>query len=185
MNPVDSVLYSRLLGDDWKLLAENIRLAHSVMSSRRGRFRVAHGTSWLARRMAQWSRLPAAVEDVETCLEIIAEGQTERWLRRFGSNDFTTRQWEGKNRLLTEQFGEWELAFKLCAVDGKLLYEQRGAKLSLCGVRIAVPRMCAPLVVASEMSDGERVLVSVVVTLPLVGRLISYEGYLEMKGTSS
>ena len=155
MKTVDSVLYSRLLGDDWKLLAENIRLAHSAVSARRGHFRIAHGTSWFARRMAQWSRLPAAVEDVETRLEIIAEGQTERWLRRFGSNDFTTRQWEGKSGLLIERFGKWELAFKLRVADGKLFYDQRGAKLILCGVRIGVPRMCAPLVVASEMSDGE------------------------------
>ena len=185
MKTVNSVLYSRLLGDDWDMLAENIRLAHSTESAKRGRFRVTHGVSWLARRMAKWSRLPAAAEGVETCLEIITEGQTERWVRRFGSDDFTTRQWEGKNGLLIEQFGKWELAFKLRVADGKLFYDQHVAKLSICGARIGVPRMCAPLVVASEISDGKRVLVSVNVTLPLVGRLISYEGYLEMKGTSS
>ena len=118
----------------------------------------------------------------DTRLEIATDGDGERWERRFGGEVFTTKQWEGRSLQLVERFGRWELFFKLRVAGGALFYDQQAAKLCLGAWRLSIPRVCAPFVRAHEKSDGDaRVLVSVLVTLPLVGRLIGYEGYLDVR----
>jgi hypothetical protein len=180
---MSSELYRQVLGKDWLTLAENIRLAHSVGKEMNGVFRIAYGTGWMAKQLASRSHLPQPTNAADTHLTIFLDNSGERWERRFDGVAFTTRQWKGKREQLVERFGEWELHFNLRAEDGNLFYDQSGARLCLGALRIPMPRACAPSVFAKEMSDGAaRVRVSVRVTLPLVGLLISYEGYLNMKG---
>ncbi len=181
-----SDIYSQVLGKDWWALAENIRLAHAVDQEARGGFCISHGTGWLARQLARWLHLPKAAKLADTSLKITTEGTGERWERQFDGEAFTTRQWIGKGGHLVERLGGCELYFKLRVEDGKLFYEQHAAKLCLGALSIPLPLTCAPHVSATEISDGRKsVLVSVTVTLPLVGLLIAYEGYLNVKGTSS
>jgi hypothetical protein len=181
---MSSALYAKLLGKEWQMLAENIRLAHSVESEVRGHFCVTRGNGWFAQRLAGLARLPQANNSVEASLKIVTEGQSQRWERRFANETFTTKQWEGTHGQLVERFGQWELSFKIRVDAGNLLYEQFGAKICFAGLCISMPRACAPFVVAKEVSEGTRVIITVFVTLPLVGRLISYEGFLDMRGTT-
>jgi hypothetical protein len=183
---MSSVLYPEVLGKDWLALSENVRCAHSVGGEMNGVFRITHGTRWAAKTLAHWSDLPQAADAADTRLKIFSEGAGERWERQFNSDAFTTRQWRGKNGFLVERFGEWELQFKLRVEEGNLIYDQSGAKLCVGAFHLPLPRACAPHVVAKEMQDGAtRVLVTVTVTLPLVGLLISYEGYLSVKGSDA
>jgi Domain of unknown function (DUF4166) len=74
------------------------------------------------------------------------------------------------------------LHFKLRVKEGNLFYDQSCAKLCVGALHFPMPWGCAPRVFAKEIQDGAaRVLVTVMVTLPLVGLLISYEGYLNVK----
>jgi hypothetical protein len=180
---MSSELYSQLLGKDWLALAENIRCAHSVGAELHGVFRISLGAGWVVKQLVCWSDLPPAAEAADTHLKIFSEDAGERWERRFDDKSFTTRQWKGKDGFLVERFGKWELHFKLYVKEGNLFYDQSGARLCLGALRIPMPLACAPRVSAKEMRDGvARVLVSVTVTLPLVGQLISYDGYLNVKG---
>jgi Domain of unknown function (DUF4166) len=180
---MSSRLYSEVLGKNWLALSENIRCAHSVGAERNGVFRIKYGTGWVAKRLARWSDLPLAVDAADTRLKIFSEDAGERWERQFDGKSFTTRQWKGKDGFIVERFGEWELHFKLRVKEGNLFYDQSRARLCLGALHIPMPLACAPRVSAKEMQDGAaRVLVSVMVTLPLIGLLISYEGYLNVKG---
>ena len=183
LNEMSSILYSEVLGKDWLALSENVRCAHSVGGQMNGVFRITYGTGWAAKKLARWSDLPPAADAANTRLKIFSEDAGERWERQFNGEAFTTRQWRGKDGFLVERFGEWELHFKLRVKEGNLFYDQSCAKLCVGAFHFPMPRACAPHVFAKEIQDGAaRVLVTVMVTLPLVGLLISYEGYLNVKG---
>lgn len=184
LSKMTSTLYSDVLGEDWLALAENIRCAHLTGKEMTGSFRITYGTGWMAKRLARLSNLPQEAGAADTRLKILPEDTGERWERHFDGQAFTTRQWKGRDGFLVERFGEWELHFKLRVQDGNLFYDQSRARLCLGAWHIPMPSACAPRVTAKEMPDGAaRVLVSVMVTLPFVGRLISYEGYLNVKGS--
>jgi hypothetical protein len=181
-----SVLYSELLGKDWLALSESVRCAHSVGREVNGVFRIMYGTGWAAKILARWSDLPQPADAADARLKILSEDAGERWERRFNCQAFATKQWRGKDGVLVERFREWELYFKLRVEEGNLFYDQSGAKLCVGALQIPMPHACAPHVFAKEIQDGAaRVLVAVKVTLPLVGLLIVYEGYLNVKGNAA
>ena len=118
-------------------------------------------------------------------LRIHADGQRQRWERRFGADAFTTVQW-AVGRRLVERIDCWELHFVLRVVDGALVYEQCGARFCLGPIRVPVPLACAPQVRAIEEADGPtRVNVRVTVNLPLLGLLIAYDGYVDVEEVKS
>ena len=179
---MSSKLYSEVLGKDWLALSESVRCAHSVGGEIKGVFRITYGTGWAAKKLARMSVLPQAADAADTQLKIFPEDAGERWERQFNGEAFTTKQWRGRDGFLVERFGEWELHFKLRVKEGNLFYDQSCAKLCVGALYFPMPRGCAPRVFAKEIQDGAaRVLVTVMVTLPLVGLLISYEGYLNVK----
>jgi hypothetical protein len=181
-----SILYSEVLGKDWLALSESARCAHSVGGEINGVFRIMYGTGWAAKILARWSDLPQPADAADTRLKIHSEDAGERWERQFNGEAFATRQWRGKDGVLVERFREWELHFKLRVKDGNLFYDQSSAKLCVGALHFPMPRACAPHVFAREIQDGAaRVLVTVMVTVPLVGLLISYEGYLNVKGNAA
>jgi hypothetical protein len=180
---MDSELYSQLLQKDWLSLAKNIRRIHSVGEEKTGTFRITRGSGWLARQLARWSGLPSAADAAQIRLNIIPDTPGERWERMFDGLVLVTRQWKESDGSLVERFRDWELCFKLRVQEGNLFYHQSGARLCVGAWRIPMPRACAPRVDAKETADGgPHVFVSVTVALPFVGRLVSYEGLLNVKG---
>lgn len=178
-------LYPRILGEAWEELAGAVRSAHLVGGEKRGRFRVTHGKSFVARRLIRWSRLPHDDDNAQVVLRIRADGNHQRWERRFGADAFTTVQW-ATDGCLVERFDCWELRFALRVKDRALVYEQCGARLCLGSIRVPVPLTCSPRVQAREEADGtDRVHVHVTVTLPCLGLLIAYEGHLGVEDLPS
>jgi hypothetical protein len=175
-------LYPRLLGTAWDELEGTIRAAHRAGDEKRGRFRITHGTSFLARQLARLARLPTNAESAEVVLSIHNDRGRETWERRFDADAFTTVQWVSDG-CLVERFGNWELRFALRVSEGALLYEQSGARFCLGPLSLPVPLPCAPRVWAREEASGSgQVHVHVTVTLPCIGPLITYDGLLDVKG---
>lgn len=173
-------LYSDLLGQHWLDLHPFVRCMHVTGKplTRTGTFRVRRGTSAIARIAQMLLGLPRTSESSPVTLRIEPNSQGERWIRRIGDVTFVTTQASAGN-LLRERVGIVDLYFSLRVVDNCLHYHQTAAKLPLGLLSIALPRWLAPHVVASETPKGDRAVdISVLVSLPMVGLLVAYEGQL-------
>ena len=73
-----------------------------------------------------------------------------------------------------------ELRFRLEVVGGALSYKTISAALCFGSLQVPLPHWLSPCITAWErpVGDRDRIHVSVDVELPLVGRLIAYDGML-------
>ena len=88
-------LYARLLGASWLHLADPVRSVHATPPTvhARGRLRIEHGRSCLARFLARLLRLPRASEAAETRLVMTPRADGEQWRRTFDDRRLDTRQY--------------------------------------------------------------------------------------------
>jgi hypothetical protein len=180
------VLYARLLGSSWQAVAEPVRLAHATESTvcARGRLRIAHGRSRVARVLARLLRLPRASDAAETRLVVTRRGDGEEWRRTFADRRLDTRQYEAGDGQLAERFGLLELRFRLEASDGSLFFRQRDAAVMFGSVRVRLPVAWAPKVDAVEEPAGARqIRIHVRVALPALGPVLTYDGTVRIEET--
>jgi hypothetical protein len=170
-----------LLGDSWTDLAASVRRLHAapVPVKATGVFRVRWGDNWLARVLARLARLPAEAEAAEVHLVVTQRGAIEEWRRSFASRPMVSWQSARPDGLLAERMGLTEMRLRLQVVDKTLTYQTEG--LALClgpRWRLPLPNWLGPSVRAREELTGEGLHVFVEVRLPLLGRLIGYDGML-------
>lgn len=182
-------LYLRVLGDGWSELAGPLRRMHGACGilRARGRLRVEHGHHVLTRLTARLLRLPVASTATDTRLVVTPEGDGEHWLRTFDGRRMVTRQHRSNPSEIVERFGVLEFRFHMdVSPSGGLVYVQRAAVVVLGPVRVPLPPCLAPRVTAREEPDGPcRVTVVVSVTLPGVGTLITYDGFMAIEEASA
>jgi len=178
-----SALYPQLLEDAWLELDKGVRRLHINTDGENvqavGTFRVQHGKGWLARLLVL--PMPPASEAVTTRLTVTRRGRGELWSRMFGRRPLVSTQTAGPDRLLIERMGFLELRFRLEASNGALHYKCTHAALCVGPLRISLPRWLSPQISGHEESGNspQGTLVSVSVTAPFAGFLLSYEGNME------
>jgi len=181
-----SRLYQKLLGASWPDLDVALRRLHDSGETVRavGVFRVRHGSNRLASALARLARLPAAGEAVDVRLQVTAREWGEEWRRTFAGRPLVSAQSNRGAGLLVERMGIVEMRFSLEAVGGALNYQTVSVALRLGSLRVPLPYRLSPRVMAWERDVGDmnQIHVSVDVTLPLLGRLIAYDGILTQVG---
>jgi Domain of unknown function (DUF4166) len=178
-------LYPRIVGTTaWANLSEPVQRLHAGTLSGAGRFTVRHGERGLARLLIKFMRLPEAGVEIPVRLSITTDAAGERWQRTFGVGaPFVTEQRAGDaSGLMIERIGPTEVLYRLEIAGGALFYRHTGTALRLGPLRLPLPRLLAPRIAARESAiDEKSTHISVEVTLPLVGRLISYKGFIEVR----
>jgi hypothetical protein len=169
-------LYRRLLGPKYEMLPARVRELHDLTGAATwsGRADVERGTSWVARAMARLLSFPAPGRDQPLCVSFTPHGGREIWTRRFGEKVFPSLQYAQGNRLC-ERVGPSTLVFVLDASPD-------GLSLILSGVRflgVPLPRALHPGVRTLESERDGRYTFEVEATLPLIGMLVRYSGWLE------
>jgi hypothetical protein len=151
----------------------------------RGRLRIAHGRSSLARFMARALRLPRASDAADTTLVVTSGADGERWHRTFDDRRLDTRQYAAGTLVLAERFGILEFRFRLDVVDGSLCFRQIEAAFRLGAARVRLPAGWAPSIEAREDPAGARhVSIEVRVTIPSLGPVLAYDGTIEIEAPS-
>jgi hypothetical protein len=169
-------LYRRILGARFDALPEVLRRFHDMPAGGRahGTFRVERGAGRVRNRLASIMGMPEAGIDVPIRLEVIVEGDRERWVRHFHKQRVETVQWM-RGELLMEAFGSTSFSSALVIAGSCLRYEFRRAWFA----GIPFPPGMAPFVEGRADACENRWRVSVRIGAPLLGELVHYEGWIE------
>jgi hypothetical protein len=171
-------LYRRLLGERYDTLPARVAELHDVTSIAvwRGRADVERGRSLAARMVATLFRLPPAGRDQPLEVTFTPDGGTELWTRRFGDAVFRSVQYERRG-LLNEQVGPSIFVFALVTSPDGMALQLKAVRFS----GVPLPRLLAPAVATFESERGGRYHFEVEASLPLIGRIVRYEGWLEQE----
>jgi hypothetical protein len=169
-------LYRRILGAEFDALPEVLRRFHDAggESRARGTFRVERGAGWLRNAIAAILGMPPAGSDVPVRLRVVAEGDRERWIRDFDGHRVETVEW-ARGDLLMERSGPVCFSCSLVLDGSRLIYEFRRAWFA----GVPIPRWLSPHVESYLDADVSGWRVVVRIFAPIVGRLVSYEGWVE------
>lgn len=162
------------LGDDFVRLPETVRRAHVGNVRLTGQARVTRGGA-LANALANMVGLPHASDRVEMTVEGDHLPDRVIWNRRFGEQRFVSSFRLRYGRLI-EPVGPFHLQLRLEVRDHRLHYVLE--RVTLFG--ISVPRSLAPDLEAWEGERDGRYEFAVEVRLPVIGRLVRYEGLLDL-----
>jgi hypothetical protein len=158
-----------------------VRAAHLVDErlALAGRASVGGAASPVGRLLGRLIGFPPPAADVAVSVEMRADREGEIWTRDFGGRRFRSRLAPGRRRgRVTERFGA--LTFDLALAAGAA-----GLDLTIVGGRLGplpLPRFLIPRSAARERVDGEgRFCFDVPISLPGIGLLVHYRGWLKPK----
>jgi Domain of unknown function (DUF4166) len=162
------------LGDAFDRLPDTVQRGHAGKIRLDGYARVTRGNP-IANMVAAVMGLPAATE--RGAMSVEGEHLPDRmiWNRQFGDRQFRSCFTLDRGRLF-ESLGPFRLYLRLEARDRRLCYVLEHATL----FGLPVPRILAPHLEAWEGERDGRYEFAVEVRLPVIGRLVRYEGLLEL-----
>jgi hypothetical protein len=130
--------------------------------------------------MARLARLPEEGEAVDVRLQVTERDNGEEWRRTFAGHPLVSMQYDRVDGLLVERMGITEMRFRLEVIGGALSYQTVSVALRFGSLPVPLPYWLSPRVTAWEkaVDNMNQIHVSVTVNLPLMGRLIAYDGML-------
>ena len=128
----------------------------------------------LRNALASLLGLPRAGSEVPVHLQVVVEGERERWIRDFHGHRVETVAWAWRDFLM-ESLGWTSFASALVRDGSRLRYEFRRAWF----VGIPVPRWLSPSVDSYVDADEVGWRVKVRISVPFLDELVRYEGRIE------
>lgn len=175
-------LYKEVLGGDYDRLPAIIQAMHNVQGrhSARGRGRVRRSTHLPGRWIATLLGMPAEAEDIAVETSFALEQGVESIIRDYNGSILVTHQAmvqgnSGTRPMLLERFGPAKLFIRLEGNEEGITFHLQ--RCSLLG--LPLPWFLSPRLTARERVTQGKYHYFVQVGLPLLGRLIEYEGFLE------
>lgn len=170
-------------GDRWSRLPPVLVAFHDGPSPRmfRGQAEVTRGRSRLAGLIANLFHFPRPGRDVLFAVTVRAAGEHQIWERRFGTLRMTSRLEPAGAGAVIERLGP--VAFRLAVEHvplGLRLTVERGWFLGL-----PIPRSLLPVADATEIEHDGAFYFDVDLTLPLIGRMIHYRGWMKPVETTA
>ena len=173
-------LYERALGAEFARLPRQVQDGHDVFDIRRfcGEARVTGGIGPLAWLIGRLMRFPPTIQRTPVVVQMERRGASERWTRQFGRYRFESvlsAEAGDPPGQVRERFGP--LAFRL-----KVPVDETGLQMPMLGATalgLPLPRWIVPVSRTREYVDAqERFCFDVDISLPVVGRVVRYEGWL-------
>jgi NAD(P)-dependent dehydrogenase (short-subunit alcohol dehydrogenase family) len=167
-------LYARVMGTAFDALPPRVRAMHDVLRDHgaTGRAVVTRGRTPLARVIAALFGFPSAGEH-DLHVGFAERDGVETWTRDFAGRKFHSRLSQHGPHLV-EAFGPLRFGFDLIADTEGLTMHIRRWWLG----PLPLPLALAPRSVAREWQAGDRFHFDVPITLPLIGLVAHYRGWL-------
>jgi len=173
-------LYRQLLSARFDDLPPTVRALHerTGLHCYRGKVDVERGHGAMARLCAWATRLPVAGRGTIE-VEIDTDAHRERWARKFAGKAMRSRLW-ASDALLCERLGLVTFGFRLDVepLGAGHAVVWRVAKVRALGVPL--PRQWFHGVGAREYERDRRYRFDVFATMPWIGRLVHYRGWLDV-----
>lgn len=175
-------MYRSAMGDAFNRLAPTIQQFHSFAGRHefQGEVKVAEPASILASLLARLLGAPLIASQGPIRFELLAAPTNETWTRFFPGKTMRSTLTKSGNRVI-EQLGASRLTFELLEVAGAL--EMRLEKLHFLG--IPCPSWLAPTVTARESGGGNTLNFHIQASVPVIGIVASYTGYLNIPKEAS
>ncbi|WP_237353253.1 SDR family oxidoreductase [Xanthobacter sp. YC-JY1] len=171
------LVFAETLGAAFGALPPAVRDLHTVMDVRRwsGEADVEEGTGHLARLVRMLMGFPAPGTAIPVKVRMERRGEAEIWERRFAGRPLRSRLARAGAGILRERFGPLSFDIALNVVGGRLAYP---VVAGYCA-GLPLPRALLPISETIESMDAEgRVTFDVAISLPRVGRIVRYRGWL-------
>jgi hypothetical protein len=174
-------LYARAMGSRFEALPPAVRAMHEVNGDggAAGEGNVKRGGHPLARLIAAIMRFPPEGA-YPLHVAFAAQGSEEHWTRDFGGYRFASGLAQVGDGV-AERFGPLRFVFDLPSDAAGLRMELR--RWTLFG--LPMPRGLGPRIAAREWQENGRFRFDVDVRLPLIGKVVCYNGWLEAGRTSA
>ena len=182
-DPASPTLFQQALGAPFFNLPASVRRLHATRGTARyaGIATVERGRNPLARLCARIAGLPGAMRDVPLAVEFVADAKGEVWHRDFAGTRMRSRL-AFKDGLLRERIGPLQFRHALLANAGAIWWRVEGVRVF--GL-LPLPARWFRGVRCRESEHEGRYHFSIDAHLPLMGRVIRYEGWLEPVGDAA
>lgn len=167
-------LYGRVMGDVFDALPPAVRIMHSIVGDggAEGQATVTRGGNILAKLIANIMRFPPAGDHV-LHVHFTERDGAECWTRDFSGHRFSSHLSQAGQQLV-ERFGPMRFHFDLSGNENGLrMHMQRWTAFGL-----PMPLFLGPKSNAREWGEGDRFHFDVPISLPLIGPVIHYRGWL-------
>ncbi|MCR9284595.1 MAG: DUF4166 domain-containing protein [Rhodobacteraceae bacterium] len=177
----EPVLFQQALGSStFKALPEEIRSLHTVFDHRQwiGEAKVTRGTSRLGQLLCRIVGFPPEADATPVKVTIKRQGDKEIWQRNFGGKTFrSVLSLSGApgSGVVQERFGPTTFNIHLNLKGDALAYPVRSGKL----FGIPLPRWLLPISETAETAPDGIFRFDVEISLPGLGRLVRYQGWLK------
>lgn len=170
-----SSVFRQVLGCVFDRLPPQSQRVHDARPHKKlvGRADVERGSHWLVGVLARIASLPPTANDIPLTVTIDAHDSAEIWSRNFSGHVMRSRLWANGN-LLAERLGPITLLFALSVEHESLKWRVVGARY----LGAPLPSSWFSGATASEQVVDGRYTFDVRATLPLVGLLVRYRGWL-------
>lgn len=172
----------RAIGPGFDALPPAIRALHETpgRSLWRGEASTEGASGPLAALVAGMVGFPKAQAACPAEVAIDADGERSVWRRRIGGHAFASVLSAPRpGGRVSERFGPLSMELRLTPEGERLMYRVEGWRLG----PIPLPRFLGPSTRAHEEVDGEgRFVFDVEISVPLIGRLVRYRGWLVRAG---
>lgn len=168
-------LFPSLLGSAFEQLPPVVRALHlRGTTTYSGEVAVRRGRGGLSRLCCWVARLPPAYAGT-IGVGIFADAHGEVWTRRFGAHVMRSSLSRDRGRL-HERLGPLRFWFRLAVTNGRLVWTVERVRFLLIPLPITWFRGIA----AVEGADAGRYTFDVTASLPVVGLLVHYRGWLDV-----
>lgn len=178
MRPREAGVFASALGPAMNAMPPLLQDVHAGVRMRilRGRVDVTGASNLVGRMIAWLFRFPRQQNGLAADVVLTPQNGSEVWTRRFGGTRFRSRlSRDGRSGHLKEQFGPFVMLLHMAA-------HENGFDLNAIGWRLGalpLPRFLAPRSQARAfVDDTGRYRFDVPITLPLIGALVHYRGWL-------
>lgn len=168
-------LYERVMGEDFVALPPSLQAMHRVAGElvAKGEASIEPARNPLSRMIGRLFRFPPAGDQVPLQVWMDERSGVERWTRDFGGHEMRS-ELSQKDGLMVERFGPFRFGFELRAgPDGLSMHLRRWWCWAL-----PLPLCLAPESPAREYEADGRFNLDVPISLPLVGLVVRYRGWL-------